>query len=87
MLKNLFQLTDIESSHVSECDCCKPSKMSVIKVNLTCNKGYTLMREFENIEACECQPCQGHQRFQGYLNDQQDLTEFNPPLNQGNLDE
>ncbi|RXG62289.1 Hemocytin [Armadillidium vulgare] len=75
----------IEARHISECFCCQPSRMSQIEVVLKCNRGYSFQRVFDNIESCECQPCQSLQRDDQYVKDQplSDLTEFIPMNDEG----
>ncbi|XP_022654007.1 hemocytin-like isoform X2 [Varroa destructor] len=44
---------DIESA----CGCCVPVKWAPILVELACNDGATIHREFRRPTACNCQPC------------------------------
>lgn len=78
-------LIGIDARHISECYCCQPSKTSQIEVVLKCNRGYSFQRVYENIEACECLPCQSLQRDDQYVKDQPlaDLTEFIPMNDEG----
>lgn len=49
---------------------------------MKCDRGYSFTRVYENIEKCECLPCESLQRDDQYVNDSpmEDLTEFNVDL-------